>query len=93
MNSASVQDTTYKTACKILRSVPGVDDVLYELPNKHYLEISMLPIYTYPRTVELISKDLTWHEGMKNTGGEDAEVYAPKWGPKGIIQCYMTRKR
>lgn len=39
-NSASVQDTTYKMACSILSAVPGVDGVRYELPNKHYFEIS-----------------------------------------------------
>ena len=38
--SASVQDTTYKMACSILAAVPGVDGVRYELPNKHYFEIS-----------------------------------------------------
>jgi len=34
--------------------------------------------------------DLSWHEGTKNTG-KDAEVYAPQWGPNGLIKCVVAR--
>jgi urate oxidase len=34
--------------------------------------------------------DLSWHEGLKNTG-KDAEVYAPQTDPNGLIKCTVTR--
>ncbi|OAA61130.1 urate oxidase [Niveomyces insectorum RCEF 264] len=34
--------------------------------------------------------DLSWYKGTKNTG-KDAEVYAPQWGPNGLIKCEVTR--
>jgi len=34
--------------------------------------------------------DLSWHEGIKNTG-KDAEVYAPQSGPNGLIKCEVAR--
>ncbi|KAF3926845.1 Uricase [Dactylellina cionopaga] len=35
--------------------------------------------------------DLSWHKGLKNTG-KDAEVYAPQYGPNGLIKCRVIRK-
>jgi urate oxidase len=40
--SASVQATMYKMSEEILEKAPGVMRVTYELPNKHYFEISKL---------------------------------------------------
>jgi urate oxidase len=40
--SASVQATMYKMSEEILEKVPDVMRVTYELPNKHYFEISKL---------------------------------------------------
>jgi urate oxidase len=37
--SASVQNTMYKMAEKILEVVPETDSVTYSLPNKHYFEL------------------------------------------------------
>ena len=34
--------------------------------------------------------DLSWFNGLKNTG-EDAEVYAPQSDPNGLIKCTVTR--
>jgi urate oxidase len=34
--------------------------------------------------------DLSWHNGLKNTG-KDAEVYAPQSGPNGLIKCEVAR--
>lgn len=34
--------------------------------------------------------DLSWFEGMKNTG-KDAEVYAPQTDPNGLIHVVVTR--
>lgn len=38
----------------------------------------------------LLSTDLSWHKGTKNTG-KDAEVYAPQSGPNGLIKCTVAR--
>ncbi|KAL2891462.1 Uricase [Ceratocystis lukuohia] len=40
-NSASVQNTMYKMAERILEVVPEVDTVSYTLPNKHYFEVDL----------------------------------------------------
>jgi len=34
--------------------------------------------------------DLSWFDGMKNTG-KDAEVYAPQTDPNGLIHVVVTR--
>ena len=46
-NSASVQATMYKMCEQIIADNEGVEDVTYELPNKHYFEIGEYP--TSPR--------------------------------------------
>lgn len=43
-NSASVQATMYNMSEDILAAVPEVEHVLYSLPNKHYFELSKLPL-------------------------------------------------
>lgn len=40
-NSASVQNTMYKMCHQVLDAVPGVEEVGYSLPNKHYFEIGI----------------------------------------------------
>jgi len=40
-NSASVQNTMYKMCEQILAATPGVENVEYTLPNKHYFEIDL----------------------------------------------------
>lgn len=40
-NSASVQNTLYKMCHQVLDAVPGVEEVDYSLPNKHYFEIGI----------------------------------------------------
>ncbi|KAF4119741.1 urate oxidase [Geosmithia morbida] len=39
--SASVQNTMYKMSEEILAAAPGVDNVQYSLPNKHYFELDL----------------------------------------------------
>lgn len=34
--------------------------------------------------------DLSWFNGLKNTG-KDAEVYAPQSDPNGLIKCTVSR--
>jgi urate oxidase len=38
----------------------------------------------------MLNLDLSWHNGLKNTG-KDAEVYAPQSDPNGLIHCVVTR--
>lgn len=42
-DSCSVQATMYKMCEKILSLCPGVKDVEYTLPNKHYFNVNMAP--------------------------------------------------
>lgn len=42
-NSASVQATMYKMAEQIIAEQSEIEDVTYELPNKHYFEIGKFP--------------------------------------------------
>ncbi|KAF1812856.1 uricase [Eremomyces bilateralis CBS 781.70] len=46
--------------------------------------------YTLPNR-HYFEVDLSWHKGLKNTGG-DAEVYAPQTDPNGLIDCTVSRK-
>jgi urate oxidase len=93
-DSASVQATMYNMGTKILEAVPGVEAVDYSLPNKHYFEIGEL----FPGTSPLrcnrgnadCSPDLSFYKGLQNKG-KDAEVYAPQWGPSGLIKCTVKR--
>ncbi|KAF2089868.1 uricase [Saccharata proteae CBS 121410] len=39
--SASVQNTMYKMCDQILAKAPGVEEVSYSLPNKHYFEVDL----------------------------------------------------
>lgn len=43
-DSCSVQATMYKMCEKILAAYPGVADVEYTLPNKHYFEAQLAPL-------------------------------------------------
>jgi len=56
--SPSVQNTMYKMSEQILEAVPEVDIVDYQLPNKHYFEIStwrvLIPPIMMPLTYEQI---------------------------------------
>ncbi|KAK2730187.1 uricase [Colletotrichum kahawae] len=45
--------------------------------------------YTLPNK-HYFEIDLSWHNGLKNTG-KDAEVYAPQSGPNGLIRCEVAR--
>lgn len=91
-NSPSVQSTMYKMCEQILEAVPTVAQVDYTLPNKHYFEIgSSLFLVSVVVSANLTETDLSWHEGLKNTG-EDAEVYAPQTDPNGLIHCLVSRK-
>ncbi|KAI6716309.1 hypothetical protein JHW43_001087 [Diplocarpon mali] len=40
-SSPSVQNTMYKMCEQILEAIPGVSNVEYKLPNKHYFEVDM----------------------------------------------------
>lgn len=90
-NSASVQNTMYKMCDQILVSVPLIEAVDYSLPNKHYFEIGKPNCCNHCRDITNNSADLSWHNGLKNTG-KDAEVYAPQSNPNGLIQCTVTRR-
>lgn len=91
-DSASVQDTAFKMGGKILDMAPGVKNASYKLPNKHYFEISKCEGARLGVSKVQANRllDLNWHEGIKNTG-KDAEVYAPQWGPNGLIYCTVSR--
>lgn len=89
-NSASVQNTMYKMADEILGRQALVDTVEYSLPNKHYFEIGMLIFFFLLGCDGLTLIDLSWHNGLKNTG-KDAEVYAPQTNPNGLIKCTVGR--
>lgn len=88
--SASVQNTMYKMCEQILTAVPTVRAVDYSLPNKHYFEIGWYSYCPYPLVRTDVGLDLSWHNGLKNTG-KDAEVYLPQSAPNGRIQCTVTR--
>ncbi len=96
--SASVQNTMYKMCEQILDTVPEADKAGFSLPNKHYFEIGecifnssfTLPLRLRGVVANTISPDLSWHNGVKNTG-KDAEVYAPQSGPNGLIKCEVAR--
>lgn len=94
--SASVQNTIYKMCELILEAAPGVGRANYSLPNKHYFEIGeprfspVLLVTTMNGSKLIPSIDLSWHNGLKNTG-KDAEVYAPQSGPNGLIKCEVSR--
>lgn len=92
-NSPSVQNTMYLMSEQILAAVPRVEAVEYSLPNKHYFEIgkSGSMMAGVECEADVVSIDLSWYKGLKNTG-EDAEVYAPQSDPNGLIQCTVTRK-
>ena len=89
--SPSVQNTMYKMCEKILAQVQMVQEVDYTLPNKHYFEISELEYVTILGNFANFYEDLSWFEGVANTG-KDAEVYAPQTDPNGLIHCKVQRK-
>lgn len=90
-NSPSVQNTMYKMCEEILEAAPGVETVEYSLPNKHYFEIGRSPVNSSLGLFAKTSSDLSFHNGLKNTG-KDATVYAPQSGPNGLIKCTVGRK-
>jgi len=89
-DSASVQNTMYKMCSQILAADSTIDAVDYSLPNKHYFEIGMSACFLELRAVLTETLDLSWHNGLKNTG-KDAEVYEPQSNPNGLIQCTVKR--
>jgi len=89
-DSASVQNTMYKMCSRILAADSTIDAVDYSLPNKHYFEIGMSASFLELRAVLTETLDLSWHNGLKNTG-KDAEVYEPQSNPNGLIQCTVKR--
>jgi urate oxidase len=97
-DSPSVQATIYSMGEQILAAVAEVDSVDYSLPNKHYFEIGefFCSVTHITSSLEagadrdIASSDLSFHNGLQNKG-KDAEVYAPQWGPNGLITCTVTR--
>ena len=89
--SPSVQNTMWKMSEQILAAVPEVHAVDYKLPNKHYFEVGKdIRKFVYVDVWRLTLSDLSWFDGLKNTG-KDAEVYAPQSDPSGMITCTVTR--
>jgi len=89
--SPSVQNTMYKMCEQILEAEPSIEAVDYTLPNKHYFQIGMsMELYLENYYANMFWADLSWFEGMKNTG-KDAEVYAPQTDPNGLINVVVTR--
>ena len=93
-DSPSVQNTMYIMGEKILAALPRVTSVEFSLPNKHYFEIGEGHAH---RIIDEKDKtraddfaDLSWFDGLKNTGA-DAEVFAPQTDPNGLIQCTIAR--
>jgi urate oxidase len=56
-----------------------------------FFSFSLFIGFAHSKTnVEMFCADLSWHNGLQNTG-KDAEVYAPQSGPNGLIKCEVAR--
>jgi len=75
-NSASVQATMYNTAQNLLEEAPGIQDVSYAYPNKHFIPVNLSPFGL--------------ENGLTPKGGSD--VFHPVADPSGFITATVTRK-
>ncbi|PNY26723.1 Uricase [Tolypocladium capitatum] len=91
-DSASVQNTMYKMCEQILDAVPDTVSVAYSLPNNHNFELGKSSENPHTCLFKWLTQlqDLSWHNGLKNTG-KDAEVYVPQTSPNGLIKCEVSR--
>ncbi|KAI1432734.1 hypothetical protein GGR50DRAFT_565531 [Xylaria sp. CBS 124048] len=70
---------------------PSVQSTMYKMCEK-VLEAApeVVSVYYALPNKHYFEIDLSWHNGLKNTG-KDAEVYAPQSAPNGLIQCEVSR--